>query len=135
MLVSCPMRRALPEDAEEIAQLELELFPDDWLNAWSIRNELKHSKCWVIGEDRLRAYLLTRTEGSLVDILRVGVRREHQGHGLGYRLVQKALTLAPKAVLMVRKDNKKALDLYHSLGFQIVGEFKQSWTMLTGSCS
>lgn len=127
------MRPALPEDADEIAKLEMELFPDNCFNAYTIRNELKYSSCWVIGTDQLKGYLLARVDGNLVDVLRVGVREEHRGLGLGYRLMTKALSLAPRATLMVRKDNSRALHLYLSLGFHIAGEFEQSWMMLTSS--
>lgn len=117
----------------------MELFPDNCMNAWTIRRELRHSKCWVVdGETGLKAYLLVRVAGDLVDVLRVGVREDHRGQLLGYRLMCKALSLAPRAVLMVRKSNAKAFRLYQGLGFRIAGEFEQSWMMLKpagGPCS
>ncbi len=131
MLASCPMRRALPEDAAEIAELEMEMFPENCFNEYTVRGEVKHSPCFVINDGGLQAYLIARVDGDLVDILRVAVRKEHQGKALGFRLMTKALSLAPRATLMVRKDNERALKLYFDLGFQIAGEFGQSWMMLT----
>lgn len=125
------MRRALPEDAAEIAELEMKMFPENCFNEYTLRQEFKHSSCWVIEGDRLRGYLITRVEAGLVDIMRIAVREEHQGQHLGFRLMNKALSMAPRATLMVRKDNKRALKLYFDLGFRIAGEFEQSWMMLT----
>lgn len=135
MLASCSMRRALPEDAEEISQLEMEFFPEDWLNPWSVRQEMRHDHVWVTGDGEVTGYLIARVEGDLVDILRVGVRKDQRGNGLGFRLMTKAMSMAPRAVLMVRRDNEAAIGLYLGLGFRIVGQFGKSWTMATSACT
>ncbi len=137
MLASCLMRRALPEDAEEIAELEMGLFPDTCFNSCTLKRIFEHSPCWVVdnGDDELKGYLLAQVEGDLIDILRVAVREEYRGRSLGFRLMIRAMVLAPRAALMVRKDNKPALRLYFNLGFQIAGEFEDSWMMLTSSCT
>ena len=129
------MRRALPEDAAEIAELEMKMFPENCFNEYTVRGEVEHSPCYVIDDGGLKAYLIARVDGDLVDILRIAVKEGHQGQALGFRLVTRALSLAPRATLMVRKDNERALKLYFSLGFQIAGEFEQSWMMLTSECS
>lgn len=135
MLASCLMRRALPEDAAEVAYLEMKMFPENCFNEYTLRQEFKYSSCWVIEGPVLRGYLITRVDGDLVDIMRVAVREEYQGMMLGFRLMNKALSLAPRATLMVRKDNERALRLYLGLGFRIAGEFEQSWMMLTSESS
>ena len=129
------MRHALPEDMEELAELEAELFPDNCFNSYTLRHELKFSRCWVVeAEHKLAAYILARVDGDLVDIIRVGVREEHRRQGLAYRLMMKALSLAPKAALMVVKTNRPALRLYQDLGFKISGDLRGSWLMVRGAC-
>ena len=124
------MRRALPDDVELLERLEAELFPDNCMNARSLAIELEHGVCFLEEE---AAYLLARVDGDLVDILRVGVLGPYRKIGVGSRLLTVALKLAPRAMLMARKDNVGALRLYHSFGFHIVGEYDDSWVMTT-SC-
>jgi ribosomal protein S18 acetylase RimI-like enzyme len=125
------MRPALREDVEELEQLEVELFPDNCMNSLTLRNELKHSKCWVVEspERQVIGYVLARVDGDLVDVLRLGVSSRYQGSGLGGRLLERALQEAPRAMLMVAKSNKPALSLYSSAGFSPVGEVAGSWVM------
>lgn len=130
------MRRALPEDVEELALLEAELFPENCFNAYTISQELKFSRCWVIeAGGKLAGYLLARVDGDLVDILRVGIREESRRQGLAYRLMVKALSLAPRATLMVAKRNAPAMSLYKDLGFKISGALHESWLMVKEACS
>lgn len=130
------MRRALEEDVDGIEGLEVVLFPGNCLNAYSLRNELKQgADCWVIERDgRLVAYLLARVTNGLVDILRVGVLEGYRRAGFGFRLVSKAVGLAPEAMLTVAKDNRAALELYWTLGFEIAGEIDDNWVMVRTSC-
>lgn len=125
------MRRALPEDVEELAELEARLFLENCFNAYTLRQELRFSRCWVIeAGGQLAGYLLARMDGDLVDILRVGVREESRRQGLAYRLMLKALSLAPRATLMVKKGNMPAMSLYKELGFKITGTLHESWLMV-----
>jgi ribosomal protein S18 acetylase RimI-like enzyme len=129
------MRRALPEDVEELERLEATLFPDNCMNARTLAIELKHGVCILERNDEgIGAYLLARIDGDLVDIMRVGVLEHYRRAGIASRMLTMALKLAPKAMLMVRKDNMGAIRLYHSFGFQITGEFEESWVMATSSC-
>ena len=130
------MRQALPEDADELEKLEIELFPDNCLNAMSLRRELRHGKCWVM-EDKaggIVGYALVRCDEGLVDILRLGVSREYRRSGLGHRLLVRVMQEQPRAMLMVRKDNVPALKLYKNTGFEITGEMNDSWVMETRAC-
>jgi len=135
LLDSYPMRRALPEDVDELERLEATLFPDNCMNARTLAIELNHSVCFVErNEDGLGAYLLARVEGDLVDILRVGVLSQYRKTGLASRMLTMALKLAPKAMLMVRKDNVGAVRLYRSFNFSITGEYENNWVMVTSAC-
>lgn len=128
------MRPALAEEVEEIEQLEMELFPENCMNARTLANELKHGKCWVVEDDdrKVIGYVLARVDNDIVDILRLGVRSGHRCHGLGSRLLRRAMLEAPRAMLMVDKNNQPALRLYESYGFSVVGTVTGSWVMTAG---
>lgn len=136
MLASCLMRRALPEDLDELEKLEAELFPDNCMNARSLSIEIEHGVCFVErGEQGLAGYLLARVgeTGNLVDIMRVGVRDPYRRMGLASRMLTMALKLAPTAMLMVHKGNASAIRLYRSFDFTIAAEYGESWVMLRAS--
>lgn len=125
------MRRALPEDADELAVLEGKLFPDNCFNERTLSNELKISRCWV--EERggkLIGYAIVRVDGAMADILRLGVLPGHHRQGVASRLLTVAMREAPSSMLTVRKDNEPALSLYFSFGFRIMGETQESWVMI-----
>jgi ribosomal protein S18 acetylase RimI-like enzyme len=130
------MRVALPEDVEELARIEAELFPDNCFNERTLLYELQSSRGWVVEkEGKLLGYVLARVENDLVDILRLGVVPGHHRQGIATRLLTKALSLAPKAMLTVKKDNVAALSLYFEFGFRITAHLKdeQAWMMATSS--
>ena len=130
------MRVALPEDVEELARIEAELFPDNCFNERTLLYEMQSSRGWVVErEGKLLGYVLVRVENGLVDILRLGVVPGHHRQGIATRLLTKALSLAPKAMLTVKKDNAAALSLYFSFGFRITAhlEDEQAWMMATSS--
>lgn len=128
------MRLAEPTDCERLEYLEYKLFPDNGFNAHTLKGELTIGRCWVIERrNKIVGYLLARIDGDLIDIMRVGVLPEFQGKGIGTKLVRVAMTQAPKSMLCVRKENKRALKLYRRLGFSIIGETTElpSWVMAT----
>lgn len=128
------MHQLLPEEIAELAELEAELFPGNCFNEYTLRNELTTSRCWVeTKEGKLLGYVMTRVEGNLVDILRLGVRPGSHRQGIASRLLTKALGEAPRAVLTVKKDNEAALALYFSFNFRIVAHLEQegAWLMAT----
>ena len=132
------MRRLLPDEVEELAALEAELFPDNCFNENTLRRELKVSKCWVETREReLIGYVLARVEDDLVDILRLGVRSRHTRQGVATRLLLRASSEAPRAMLTVKKDNVPAVSLYFAYGFRIVAHLEDegAWMMLRASGS
>src|SRR3990172_848179 len=115
------MRRASRADAESIAELETELFPDNNMNDVTIGNELSVGLGWVIYDEVLVGYLLAHRDGELLDIIRLGVRSGYQGMGVGRALLEEALKQTETAMLTVKKSNQTALRLYLRRGFRIVG--------------
>jgi ribosomal protein S18 acetylase RimI-like enzyme len=108
------------------------LFPDNAFNAYTLECEMKIGRCWVVERrTKVVAYLLARQDGSLLDVMRVGVMPEFQGKGIGTMLMEMVLTQASEVILSVRKDNTSAVKLYRKLGFSIIGEIGDaaSWVM------
>lgn len=129
------MREALPADVDVLEEMENAIFPDNSMNAHTLLNELRASKCLVEERDgQIVGYLLARVEGDLVDILRVGVLPTWHRRGVAKALLGNALGMAKRAVLLVRKGNDPAIKLYVGLGFKIVGHLlnDDSWLMLRG---
>lgn len=128
------MKPVSTSDAPAIAELELDLFPDNCLNWKTIESEIRHGEGFVIYDGgRLVAYLLARTSEGLTDILRVGVLASEQGRGYGTALVEALLQIRhqrEQVMLTVRKDNDRALHLYRRYGFSIVGQLHDNWVML-----
>lgn len=125
------IRRATPEDVERICALEAVLFPDNSMSAAVLERELEASWVFVSG-DPLYAYAVVGRDGELLDLLRLGVDPQYQGRGAGTKLLKHVLSLGHHTMLLVRKDNKRALRLYRRHGFEVTGHFSgesASWVM------
>lgn len=135
------IRQATAEDADDIARLEMQLFPDNCMNETTVRSELETGNSYVIRQgDELIGYTLVRRDGDITDLLRIGVHPHHQSQGFGLKLLK--LTSGTNLryhplMLTVRKNNTRALRLYRWVGFEIVGQLEaygeQSWVMLLTS--
>ncbi len=83
--------------------------------------------CWVLqGEDGIDAYGVMSFGAGEAHILNLTVRPEKQGMGLGKRLLGHFLDVARNhsidtVLLEVRPSNKRAVGLYHAMGFNEVG--------------
>jgi ribosomal protein S18 acetylase RimI-like enzyme len=116
------MRLATAADCLNLEEMEIKLFPDNCMNAHTLQNELELGVCWVYCfKDDIWGYCLVRRDGDLLDILRLGVLREHRGIGVGELLLEKVLQENKPTMLTVKKDNTNALRLYMKHGFRIVG--------------
>ncbi|MET7637534.1 ribosomal protein S18-alanine N-acetyltransferase [Streptomyces sp. NPDC005438] len=121
-------------DLPAVLELEHRLFPEDaWSEAmfWS---ELAHAH----GPSATRRYLVLQGPRGLVgygglgviddtgDILTIGIDPDHEGTGLGSRLLAGLLAAAQEfacaqVLLEVRVDNERAQRLYHRFGFAPLG--------------
>jgi len=125
-----PLLCASGEHAAELAQLHAGLFAKPWDEA-SFRRFLSHPGCAAflarVGTPPQNAGLiLGRLAGDEAEILALGVRREHQRHGLARLLVHALARAAKKAeakrlFLEVAQSNAAAVALYAGLGFHQVG--------------
>lgn len=123
------IRPGVPGDRAELGALEVELFgtgawsPDDLLG-------LTGADRWVRvatdQSDHLAGYVVTTAAGDVVDLLRIGVRTDHQGRGLGGILLAAALDAAAglrgpeRMMLEVSEANAAATALYLGHGFAVI---------------
>ncbi len=127
------MRDVVKEDIPRLAQLELELFPQDCpYSQEAFAFELRQPYTWyfvaeqdgeIVGYAGL-AFL--GTPGALeVEIHTIGVDPRVQRHGVGRALMQTGIAAADDhdapMYLEVRTDNEAALGLYSACGFVRVG--------------
>lgn len=119
-------------DADELAELEKQLFPDNCLNEFTLAREIALGSGWCFTEaDDIVAYMLCRGNDYLTDIMRLGVLPAFEGRGLGSSLLTRAMMLSCHTMLTVAPENERALRLYHHMGFEIVGLLKDNsgWVM------
>jgi [ribosomal protein S18]-alanine N-acetyltransferase len=123
------IRPGTPQDKADLGALEVELFgtgawsPDDLLGVTGADR-------WIrVATDQaghLAGYVVTTLAGDVVDLLRIGVRTDHQGRGLGGILLAAALDAAaelPQAermMLEVSEANAAAAALYLGHGFAVI---------------
>ena len=125
-------RRARPEDAFGIAEMENSIFPDPW----SYRDivdliSTEGAMCFSATEDgRVVAYVIGRLIPPEGEIYRVAVREESRQRGIAYRLLDYAMKTSRGAglecaFLEVRSRNIPAIKLYTAYGFAEVGVRKK----------
>jgi ribosomal-protein-alanine N-acetyltransferase len=123
-----------PADADRCAHLDAHLFDGD--DPWSATV----FECELASKDNY--FLAARTAGTLIgyagiarmgftnftrvffyEVRNIGVDPAHQGRGIGRRLLDELLKFAVGGVvyLEVRSDNKAAIALYRSVGFDQIG--------------
>ncbi|MGL5866091.1 MAG: ribosomal protein S18-alanine N-acetyltransferase [Dermatophilaceae bacterium] len=116
-------------DLAAVAELELEVFPDDAWSAVSWWAELaaRPRRDYLVAVDRsgLVGYAGLDHGGELSDVMTVAVAPASRGVGLGRVLVDEVVRRAraravSSVVLEVRADNAAARRLYESVGFEVV---------------
>lgn len=121
-------RRARPEDAFGISEIEELSFPDPW----SYRSVVdlistEGAMCFTAVEDgRVVAYFLGRLIAPEGEVYRVAVRPEHRRRGIAYRLLDYGMKTSRGAglecaFLEVRSQNTAAIGLYRAYGFSEAG--------------
>lgn len=133
-----------PEDAAEVAGLEVDIFPEDALSATAVCEEL--SRPWVYargiraagvddgmcaGGPVLAAYCITRFlgDGEEAELLTIGVRREYRRQKMATQLLDdffaQAIKRGTKEIFLeVRALNKTAISLYKAYGFSVIDKRK-----------
>ena len=135
MVLSTSVRHLVPDDAEDIAALEVDLFPDNCFNERTIRGEIEAGEGWCLRlfHGELIGYAMTRRNERLVDLTRIGVREHYRSRKHGSMLLEEVLAVAyhrgDDLILCVRKDNDLAIRWYLRRDFKVVGELGHSWVM------
>ena len=124
----------MPADVDRCAHLDAQLFGgDDPWSAAVFERELasKHnyflgarSTGTLIGYAGIARLGFTSFTGVFFyEVRNIGVDPAHQGRGIGRRLLDELLKFAAGGVvyLEVRSDNKAAIALYRSMGFDQIG--------------
>lgn len=125
------LRAATKQDLPELLALEEKLFPNA-MGERLLQHELTRGCGWLALVDGVVAgYVLVRRDDDLLDITRLGVHEEFRGRGLGRELLEKVLKEHFDVMLTVKKDNVKAIRLYRTHGFTIVGHLiaAEAWVM------
>lgn len=124
------IRPAGAEDDAVLATLERELFGGEAWPAAALHGPA--DGLWrrlLVATDRsdsVVGYVSVSAVAEVVDLLRIGVRPDHQGQGLGGILLAAALEEAAarpeteRMLLEVGADNAAALALYRGHGFAVI---------------
>ncbi len=122
-------------DLDPVLELERDLFPEDAWSRGMFWSELAHSRgpeatrCYLVAESadgRIVGYAGLAAAGDLADVQTIAVARDHQGTGLGARLLTELLRAATafechEVMLECRVDNLPAQKLYERFGFTPIG--------------
>lgn len=122
-------------DIDVVLELERDLFPEDAWSRGMFWSELAHSRgpeatrCYLVAESadgRVVGYAGLAAAGDLADVQTIAVARDHQGTGLGARLLTELLRAATafechEVMLECRVDNLPAQKLYERFGFTPIG--------------
>ncbi|MEU6348958.1 ribosomal protein S18-alanine N-acetyltransferase [Streptomyces sp. NPDC047072] len=121
-------------DIDPVLELEKDLFPEDAWSRGMFWSELAHARGaeatrrYLVAEsgERIVGYAGLASAGELGDVQTIAVARDHQGTGLGGRLLTELLRAATEfdcaeVMLECRIDNIRAQKLYERFGFEAIG--------------
>jgi ribosomal-protein-alanine N-acetyltransferase len=125
------IRRARPDDATRIAEIEESVFPDPWQKKDIFSYVCSEDgMCFVATEGgSVVAYLVGRLIAPEGEIYRIAVDERFRQRGIGYRLLSFSMKTErgrglETVFLEVRKSNIPARKLYRAYGFREIGERK-----------
>lgn len=131
-LTHCPaeIRPGLPSDAEFLCDLHARAFPGAWLSAVSMlaHQDARHQLLIACSEGQRVGYAFLRQHVELPEasLEYLAVEPAWRGRGFGRKLVLAGLDWIfaqrglKKALLNVVAENAAALELYRSLGFELL---------------
>ncbi|MDD3483342.1 ribosomal protein S18-alanine N-acetyltransferase [Azovibrio restrictus] len=117
-------------DLDGVAALEATAQPFPWNRSHFADSLVAGYGAWVLRQGgNLLGFLVVMTAVDEAHLLNVAVAPEHQGHGLGARLLRHAMNWsAGKGMLdmylEVRPSNTRAEALYRHFGFHLIGRRK-----------
>ncbi|MEZ5097312.1 MAG: GNAT family N-acetyltransferase [Nocardioides sp.] len=124
------IRVATDTDSAVLEALEVELFGAGAWGAEALLGSAGGPVRWVRvatdQADEVAAYVVTTGAAEAVDLLRIGVRPDHQRRGLAGILLTAAVDAArtelgaDRMLLEVSHANEPAVRLYHGHGFEVI---------------
>ena len=139
--LSLAFRKAASRDIAAMTEVFSEAFADknEFTNLsqyldWSIRDRDLRVIVAETEDKKIAGFVMTEFNSSTmrnaVHVAQLAVAPEFQGYGIGRALLEQVEETALKnefdtVTLQVRKGNAKAIDLYESLGFGVMGEDKK----------
>ena len=122
------LRTMRAEDLDQVTAIEIVNYEYPWTQM-IFRDCLRAGyNCWVLaqGVEVIGYGVLTNAAGE-AHVLNVCIAADHQGTGLGKRLMQRLIDLArwhrtERIFLEVRPSNTRAIALYDQLGFNEIGK-------------
>lgn len=121
------MRPLRAEEVPQVAALEARAYEFPWSEG-IFRDCLRAGyNCWaLVREDVIIGYGVLSVAAGEAHVLNVCVSPDVQGQGHGRRLMRRLIDLArwhraERVFLEVRPSNPRAIQLYHSLGFNEIG--------------
>lgn len=121
------MRPLRVEEVPQVAALEARAYEFPWSET-IFRDCLRAGyNCWVLVSDAvIMGYGVLSVAAGEAHVLNVCVAPEHHGQGHGRRLMRRLIDLArwhraERIFLEVRPSNPRAIQLYHTLGFNEIG--------------
>lgn len=121
------MRPLRPEEIPAVAALEARAYEFPWTEGIFRDCVRAGYNCWVLASaDSLIGYGVLSVAAGEAHVLNVCISPEWQGQGHGRRLMRRLMDLARwhsagRVFLEVRPSNPRAIQLYHSLGFNEIG--------------
>ena len=132
------IRRAVPDDAPDIARIESEVFPDPWSEK-DIFSYIcsEGGMCYTaLIDGHVAAYIIGRVIAPEGEIYRIATRERYRRRGIAYRMLDYAVKTERGhglecIFLEVRESNVPARNLYRSYGFKEIGERKNYYSSPT----
>ena len=125
------IRRINYDDVNKIIELENDTLGTtlgkDMLEM-AIRSDLAYYYAYFEGNELL-GYISTMFDGEIIEILNFCVNKNHQGKGIGKKLLAYVLSYlntigAKSSILEVRQSNIKAIGLYKKIGYKEISKRK-----------
>lgn len=117
------IRRATTDDVAGLAALEGDLFGETAWSTVQVAEEVTRGRVHLAEDGQgITGYVVTMALGDVTDLLRIGVRPDHQRRRLAGILLTGALASASgdRMMLEVSDTNLAALALYRGHGFEVI---------------
>lgn len=126
------LRKMIPDDADEIAEIEIKTFAMPWRREDFWREALNENAEYIVAEvdGKIVAYAGAWISFNEAEVMNVAVAENFRGQGLGKKifaaLIDAVKIRGARAItLEVRPSNSVAIKLYESFGLKSVGRRKK----------